>query len=113
MRASPVLNKYACKKQCITFDFWAEKRMMILDNLGVAQVTTETFVLTIIIFEKKKHFCLYLCKILGKNCQSRLKTLHQLPYNENWLWKLRAFDDDIALLLIFVLGRKMMDVSLD
>ena len=87
--------------------------MMILDNLGVAQVTTETFVLTIIIFEKKKHFCLYLCKILSKNCQSRLKTLHQLPYNENWLWKLRAFDDDIALLLIFVLGRKMMDVSLD
>ena len=53
MRAIPVLNKYACKKQCITFDFWAEKRMMILDNLGVAQVTTETFVLTIIIFEKK------------------------------------------------------------
>ena len=51
--------------------------------------------------------------MLGKNCQSRLKTLHRLPYNENWLWKLRAFDDDIALLLIFVLGRKMMDVSLD
>ena len=60
MRASPVLNKYACKKQCITFDFWAEKRMMILDNLGVAQVTTETFVLTIIIFEKKNIFvCIF------------------------------------------------------
>ena len=60
MRAIPALNKYACKKQCITFDFWAEKRMMILDNLGVAQVTTETFVLTIIIFEKKNIFvCIF------------------------------------------------------
>ena len=34
--------------------------MMILDNLGVAQVTTETFVLTIIIFEKKNIFvCIF------------------------------------------------------